>query len=449
MSNDSEQEYFSDGMAEEILNSLAQVKSLKVASRTSSFYFKGKNLSMHEIGEKLKVNTVLEGSIRKQGNRLRITAQLINVGDGYHLWSEKYDRTMDDIFAIQDEIALAITKQLKLTLLAEDKERITKTSTQNPEAYELYLKGMFHSNRRGNAVLTGLQCFEKAIALDPEYALAYNGYADALILAAFYGLFPGNEVKDKIKKASEMAFKLDHSPPEIYCTLAQYYITMEWNWPQAKVNYLKSMELNSNYAQAHAYYGLVLNHIEGNFQEGEKYGRMAVKMEPLSAIFQADLAWIVYNASRFEESLAMAKAGIELDASSFLSHKIAGLSSMALKRFEEAIAIFKNLIIISNRNQHALNYLIWAYCAMGNFIDSKVLLEELELRAQTGFITSTYLGLSCAWLNEMDNAFRYLEKGYRERDPIIITLKHAPHVPEKLSKDPRFQDLLDRIGFPK
>lgn len=449
MSNDPEQEYFSDGMAEEILNSLAQLKSLKVASRTSSFWVKGKNVSLQEIGEKLKVSTILEGSIRKQGNRLRITAQLINVEDGFHLWSEKYDRNIDDIFAIQDEIALEITKQLKLTLLAVDKERITKSPTKNPEAYELYLKGIFYNNRRGNAVLTGLHCFEKAIALDPGYALAYNGYADAMILAAFYGFFPGTEVRDKIRQAIEKAIQLDPAPAEIYCTLAQYFITMEWDWPQARKNYLKSLEINPNYAQANAYYGLaIFNHIEGNFQEGEKYGRIAVKLEPLSSIFHADLAWIIYNARRFEESLAIAKTGIELDGNSFLSHKIAGLSCIGLKRHDESIEIFKNLVSISNRNQYAIHYLIWAYCAMGNFTDSKILLEELELRSQTGFVTNTYLGISSAWLNEIDKALQYLEKGFRDWESMMITIKHAPHIPDRLAEDPRFKDLLDRIGFP-
>ncbi len=210
MSNDPEQEYFSDGMAEEILNSLSHLKELNVAGRTSSFQFKGKNIYLREVGEKLGVNTVLEGSVRKQGNRLRITAQLINVEDGYHLWSEKYDRNMDDIFAIQDEIALAITEQLKVTLLEKDRELITKTSTQNAEAYELYLKGRFHINRRGSSILKGLQYFKQAIAVDLNYALAYAGYADANLIAAFYSFFPGKEVMKEIKSATEMAIKLDN-----------------------------------------------------------------------------------------------------------------------------------------------------------------------------------------------------------------------------------------------
>jgi TolB-like protein len=186
MSNDPDQEYFGEGIAEEILNSLVHLKDLKVAGRTSSFQFKGRNIDLREVGQKLGVSSVLEGSVRKQGNRLRVTAQLINVEDGFHLWSEKYDRDSDDIFAIQDEIALIITEKLKVTLLENDYAIVTKTHTNNTEAHELYLKGRFYLNRRGNFIMTGMEDFKKAISLDPGFALAYAGYADALNIAAFY-----------------------------------------------------------------------------------------------------------------------------------------------------------------------------------------------------------------------------------------------------------------------
>jgi len=216
MSNDPEQEYFSDGMAEDIITSLSHLEDLKVAGRTSSFQFKGKNVDLHEVGNKLGVKTVLEGSVRRQGNRLRITAQLINVEDGFHLWSQKYDRDMDDIFAIQDEIALSITEQLKVLLLQKDRERITRAATHNAIAYELYLKGTFHINRRGSSIKVGLECFRKAIEMDPNYSLAYTGFAYANILGAFYSFFPAREVMQKIKEALETSIRLDSSHCESY-----------------------------------------------------------------------------------------------------------------------------------------------------------------------------------------------------------------------------------------
>ncbi|MEO6218844.1 MAG: adenylate/guanylate cyclase domain-containing protein, partial [Ginsengibacter sp.] len=240
MSNDTEQEYFSDGMAEEILNSLSHLKDLKVAGRTSSFQFKGKNIDLREVGEKLGVGAVLEGSVRKQGNKLRITAQLINVQDGFHLWSEKYDRNMDDIFAIQDEIALAITENLKVILLEKEKEIITKSYTQNPEAYEFYLKGRFFLNKR--FLFQSLEQFKKAVEIDPDFAKAYGGLADAYVILGFYNFLPAKEAMPKAKRAADTALRLDNSLCEPYCSLGMYYASFEWNWDEAKNNFLKSLQ---------------------------------------------------------------------------------------------------------------------------------------------------------------------------------------------------------------
>ena len=357
MSNDPEQEYFSDGIAEEIINSLVHIPDLKVAGRMSSFQFKDSKKDLREVGEKLGVSNVLEGSVRKQGNRLRITAQLINVEDGFHLWSEKYDRDMDDIFAIQDEIALAITDKLKITLIEKDREKITKTTTNNAEAYELYLKGRFHINRRGSSVLTGLQFFKQAIANDPDYALAYFGFAGANVLIAFYSFLPGKEVMKEVKQAAETSIKLDNYLGEGYQILGAYYVYLEWNWVEGKKNHRKAIELNPKFAQGYSLYGLnCLTWVEGKFEEAAEQCRIAIKLEPLSAIDHADLAWILYTAHRFDEGLTFAKMGIELDGNSFLSHRIAGLCYLGLKRYEEAIdtlKLYENLKQKPTRHQYA------------------------------------------------------------------------------------------------
>ncbi len=450
MSNDPEQEYFSDGMAEEIINSLVHIQDLKVAGRMSSFQFKGIKGDLREVGKKLGVNTVLEGSIRKQGNRIRITAQLINVEDGFHLWSEKYDRDMDDIFAIQDEIALTITEKLKITLLEKDREFITKIPTQNTEAYDLYLKGRFHINRRGSSILTGLQFFKQAIEADPDYALAYTGYANANFLSAVYSYFPGKQIMQKTKQAIETAIKLDNSQSESYFVLAQYYGELEFNWKEAEKYYLKSIELNPNFSQAHALYGMInLGFWQGKFEEAEKQGRLAIKVDPLMAINHADLAWTLYNAGRFEEALILAKTGIELDNNSFLSHRLAGLSHIELKHDEDAINTFKHLMISSNYNQHAVNGLIWAYCNNKQFEEARLLFNELKQRSNTEYIAGTYAGLSAAMLDSIDTAFDYLESAFSDHDPMLNMLKYSPYVPALLRNDPRFQNLLDRIGFPR
>ena len=242
ISGDPEQEYFSEGMADEIINSLTHLEDLKVACRISSLHVKNNNENVRELGKKLGVNSVLEGSIRKQGSRIRITAQLVNVEDGFHLWSEKYDREMNDIFAIQDEIALSITEKLSIVLLKRDRDKITKTHTADPEAYELYLKGRFHLNRRGASIVSAMQYFLKAIDIDPDFALAYTGFADANLLLGNYGLAAPKLIMPGAKEAAEKAIQLDPTLAEPYCSLGFYYTLFEWNWVEAKKNFLKSLE---------------------------------------------------------------------------------------------------------------------------------------------------------------------------------------------------------------
>ena len=449
MSNDPDQEYFGEGMAEEILNSLVHLKDLKVAGRTSSFQFKGRNIDLREVGQKLGVSSVLEGSVRKQGNRLRVTAQLINVEDGFHLWSERYDREMDDIFGIQDEIALFITEKLKVTLLEEDYAIVTKTHTTNTEAYELYLKGRFYLSRRGSFIMAAMENFKNAISLDPGFALAYAGYADALNLAAFYGFLPGKEIMKDIKRAAGTAIGLDGSLCEPYCALGGYYTGVERNWMEAKRNFTKGLELNPRYAQGHSWYGMLyLTWVEGKFDEAGKQGQLAIKLEPLSAIDHADLSWTMYTAGKFDEALAIAQTGIELDANSFLSHRLAGLACIGLNRNEEAIETFKNLAKISGRHQHSITGLIWAYCNDKNFEEARKLMDELRARSVTEYITSTYLGIAAAWLGDMDNAFDLLQKAYDDLDPNMTQLKYSPYGPTALRNDTRFQNLLNKIGYP-
>ena len=222
---------------------------------------------------------VLEGSVRKQGNKLRITVQLINVEDGYHLWSEKYDREIHDVFAIQDEIALAISEKLLVTLFKKDYEPITKSHTHNTEAYELYLKGRFYLERRGASLITCIQYFQKAIELDPQFALAYSGYADANLLLGTYGLLPPKQVMLQAKQSAEKALQLDATLCQPYCSLGYYHTCFEWNWPEAKKNFLKSIEINPKYPEGHFRYGFnYLTCVEGRFDEAEKHGVSAIKL---------------------------------------------------------------------------------------------------------------------------------------------------------------------------
>ncbi len=450
MSNDLGQEYFSDGMAEEILSSLTHLKDLKVAGRISSAQFKGKNTSLQEIGKKLGVKTVLQGSVRRQGNRVRITTQLINVDDGYHLWSEKYDRTMDDIFAIQDEIALSVTEALKMTLLKKDRDRITKSSTQNPEAYELYLKGRFHIIRRGASILTGIQHIKKAIEIDPEFALAYAIHADANLLLATYGLALPKLVMPGAKQLAEKAIQLDPTLCEPYCALGYYYACYEWNWPEAKKNLLKSIEINQRYAEVHLRYGCnYLSWIEGKFDEGEKQGELAIKVEPLHSVCYGTHSLILHTAGKFKEALEICKTGIDIDANSFLCRLNEGNIYKSLQQYDESILSYEMALKISNRHHFAVNGLLWSLCEKENFTEARILMDELKERSKKEYIAKTFYAVSAAYLGDLDQAFELLDTAYVERDPVLLAIKYEKWVPTVLKKDPRYLQLLDKIGFPK
>lgn len=449
MSNDPSQEYFSDGIAEEIINSLVHLKDLKVAGRTSSFQFKGMKADLREIGEKLGVNNILEGSIRKQGNKLRVTAQLISIENGFHLWSERYDREMNDIFAIQDEIALAITEKLRIALFDKDRDRITKSYTQYPEAYEVYLKGMFFINRRGASIIAGMQHLQKAMEVDPNYALPYVGYSDANLLMAAYGLAPPKIVLPKAKEAAERALELDPLLYQPYCSLGFYYTCFEWNWVEAKKNFLKSIELNPQYADAYFRYGWnYLSWVEGKFDEAQQYGEKAIKLEPLSSICYGVYSLILHTAGKFKEALAVCQNGIEIDANSFICRVNEGSIYTALKQYDEAINSCKLAMAISNRHHFAVNGLIWNYCLTGKLEEARMLMNELKERSLKEYIGNTFTGISAAYLNDLDVAFDYFEKAFHEREPVILTLKYESWIPDTLKNDPRFQKLLDRIGFP-
>ncbi|HET9825193.1 MAG TPA: hypothetical protein VFP87_07665, partial [Chitinophagaceae bacterium] len=449
MSNDPEQEYFSDGMAEEILNSLSHVKDLKVAGRTSSFQFKGKNMDLREVGEKLGVTTVLEGSVRKQGNRLRISTQLINVADGFHLWSEKYDRNLDDIFAIQDEIALAITENMKIILLEKEKEIIIKAYTQNTEAYECYLKGRFFLNKR--YLFQSLEQFHKAINIDPEFAKAHAGLADAYAILGFYNLLPAKEVMPKAKQAAEMAIRLDNSLCEPYCSIAMYFECYDWNWEKAKSNFLKSIQLNPRYVQSHVWFGhYYLSWVEGKFEEGERHLDIAIELEPHNAMCYINKYAVVFTAGKFEEAFLIAKRGYEMDVDSLIGIRIMGLAHLYRGEFAEATPHLELASKLSNYAAFNQVDLINLYTSMGSLEKARAVMEDLKQRLRDGkYVSLCIMSFAAGFLGDFDEAMSWLETAYEEHDAYLCILKYYPFMPGKLRQVSRFKTLMSKMNFPE
>lgn len=448
MSNDAEQEYFSDGMSEEILNSLSHLKDLKVAGRTSSFQFKGKNIDLREIGEKLGVGTVLEGSVRKQGNRLRITAQLVNVEDGFHLWSEKYDRNMDDIFAIQDEIALAITENLKIILLEKEKKNLTKTQTQNIEAYEFYLKGRFYLNKR--FLFQSLEQFNKAVEIDQEFAKAYAGLADAYVILGFYNFIPAKESMPKAKEAAEAAIRLDSSLCEPYCSLGMYYASYEWNWEEAKHHFLKSIELNQRYVQSHVWFGhYFLSWIEGDFEEGIKQLDIAIELEPHNAMSYVNKFAVVFTLGDYEEAFRVAKLGYDMDPDSLIGNRIMGLAFLYNHQYAEATRYLEFASKLSNYADFNQVDLINLYTTIGFVEKARTIMEDLKLKLKKGkYVSACIMSFAAGFLGEIDEAIEWLGSAYEEHDAYLCILQYYPWVPARLRQDKRFDDFISKMNFP-
>ena len=449
MSNDPEQEYFSDGMAEEIVNSLSHVKDLKVAGRSSSFQFKGKNIDMKEVAEKLQVLTVLEGSVRKQGNRLRITVQLINAEDGYNLWSERYDREIDDIFALQDEIALTITEKLKITLLEKEKAIIQKDPAENKEAYDLYLKGRFYLNKRGAGIIKGLEYFQQALEKDPSLTLAYTGMAEYYYLLAFWSIMPPHDAMPKARQYAEKAIQLQSSQAEAYTALAFISTFYDWNWTEAKKQFQHAFELNPNYASAHYWYCYYLLFVERKYEESIREAKsLAEHLEPLVPLFHHALSVMYICAGRFEEGLRASEMAIELDANSFFSYRGLGLSLAGLNKYAEAIEALKTAVLLSLRQPLPLVELSWVYSLSGNESEVQKILDELIMRSQTENISALLICCVAYYSKNYDKAFGYLEQAFEQRDSTLPGIKVHP-IGAFIRTDPRFQPFLKRMNFPE
>jgi tetratricopeptide (TPR) repeat protein len=325
---------------------------------------------------------------------------------------------------------------------------MTKAYTPRTEAYELYLKGRFYTARRGGGILSGLQYFQKAIAIDPKFALAHAAFADANLLIASYGLFSPKQVLLQAKQSADKALQLDPSISEPYCSLGYYYTCYEWNWPEAKKNFKKAIELNPRYAEGHYRFGWnYLTCVEGKFDEAEKHGQIAIELEPLSSICYASYSLILHCAGKFTEALAVCEKGIELDANSYLCHINSGITHIALKHYEKAIDSLELARNLSNKDVFAVHGFIWTYCLTGRFDEARILMNQVKEGSQTNY-ANTLKAISAAYLNDLDEAFEFLEQAYTDRDPVILMLKYEWWAPASLRNDQRYQNLLQRIGFP-
>jgi len=448
MSADKENEYFCDGLSEELINALSHIRELRVVARTSAFAFKGREIDIREVGKKLNVGAVLEGSVRKSGQRLRITAQLINVEDGYHIWSGQFDRELKDIFDIQEEISLTIVDHLKLKLLKDEKEKILKRHTEDHEAYDYYLKGRYFWYRRyEKGMQRALQYFQQAIEKDPGYALPYMGIADAFASLGLFSFMPPPQAFSRAKTAAKKALEIDPELAEAYASLGWIALWHDWDLPAAERHFLKSIQMKPDYAPAHQWYGNCLACM-GRFDEAVREGQKACELEPLEPINPTQLGAELYLARRFDESIGKVRKVIESDPEFSIAYWIQSGNLLAKKMWGEAIATIQKFVELTSGSVIALSTLGFAYGSAGMKDEALKILERLDELSKDRYVGSYWR--ACVWLGlgEKNKALENLEKAYVERESMMAQLKVWPML-DSLRSEPRFQALLKKMNLDK
>jgi serine/threonine protein kinase/Tfp pilus assembly protein PilF len=447
MSPQKDQEYFCEGISEELINALTKVEGLLVASRTSAFQFKGKGYNVHEIGTELNVQTVLEGSVRKAGNRLRIAAQLINVEDGYHIWSEKYDRDLDDVFAIQDEISLEIVKKLKVELGTKEKVSLEKRYTKDFEAYSLYLRGRYYWNKRTPAGFQkGLKYLKEAIDKDPTYALAYTGIADCYNMLGYYDFLPPKEAFSKAKAAVEKALELDNTLAEAHTSLAWIKMFYDWDWYATEREFKQAINLNPFYAVAHQWYAVYLS-IMGKHKEGISEVKRAQELEPLSLMISTSLGGLFWNARDHDKAIDQLLKTLEMDPNYAYAYCYIALPYADKGMHNEAIEnTNKGMDLLEAPTSQRILWLGYYYSKAGNRAKAKEILNELLNISKKTYVPPLLIAAIYGELSQMDNAFKWLENAYEVRDHWLTYLKIWPPI-DSLRSDPRFKALLKKMNL--
>jgi len=437
--------YFADGVTEEIISALGQLKALRVAARTSSFAFKGRTPDVAEVGAKLKVATVLTGSVRRAGRRVRIIVELMNVVDGFQLWSERYDRETDDVFAIQDEIAGAVAQKLSLALHASLEGPFVKRTTVNIEAYELHLKGRYLLNQRAD-MTRAIEHFQQALALDRDFALSHADIAEAYALLAFYGGLPSHEAMPRARRAAQAALAIDPTLAEAHATLQLVSWMYDWDWEGAEREFEQAMALNPRLVSALQYHVLYLAMVKGAFDEALRYSRRVVDVDPLGSYSHYVVAVTHFCARRFDEAEASCRETLALPPPLWVARRTLGFTLSHQGKHDPAIRALEVLANETGRHQWQLVALTQAFSNAGRKDDALFPHEELMTLSRSTYVQPTIIATSLAAVGRIDDAVEWLQRAYRERDAILCMMNYWPATSFRI--DARFAEVLRRTGVP-
>ncbi|HEY3203710.1 MAG TPA: protein kinase, partial [Thermoanaerobaculia bacterium] len=444
-SHDPEQEYFADGMTEELITNLAQIGSLRVISRTSAMAYKGSRKPLSQIAKELKVDGVLEGSVGRAGNRVRITAQLIDAKTDRHVWARSYERDLRDVLALQSEVAQAVAGEVRAAVTPEERARLARARPVDPEVHELYMKGSQHVSMVVEKELRlAITLFERGLAKDPNDARCWAGLADAwAYLSDFY--LPPMEAMPRAREAAVRALRLDDSLAEAHASLGFVYTIYDWKWAEAEKELRRALELNPNYAPAHDRYSWLLA-VLGRPSESLRESRLARELDPLSPMIHADAGWAAMVSRQPEEAVSPLRRAIELEPGLGMAHATLsivyaqkGLRSEALSEARTAQEVDHSPLIMAMSGG--------AIARAGDLAGARKVLARLEEISKTRYVCPYQVGVICAHLGETDEAFRWLEKAYQVRSQCMPFLKVDPQL-DPIRSDPRYTEFVRRLAFP-
>ncbi|HEY7482663.1 MAG TPA: protein kinase [Gemmatimonadales bacterium] len=443
-SADPENEYLSDGITDELIHGLAKVEGLNVASRTSVFALKGLKEDVRHLGARLGVSAVLEGTLRRSGNRLRITAQLYGVAEGRTLWSERYDRELEDAFEIQDEIARTIVTTLRSTLLRDLGDAPPVRYTANPTAYHLYLKGRYWWNRRTQAAIAeGIKYFERAIEEDAGYALAYTGLSDSYALQLDYRGAPVREGMERARALARKALELDDTLAEAHTSLAWVTFVHDWDWAAAGAQFRRAIELNPAYSVArqwHSWFLIAMGRTDASLVEG----RMAAELDPASVSIRRSMGWLHYYARQPREALEHLRRALAMNPTAEENHRLLGLAYLQLGMHDEAGAAFRESVASSDSPALATAGLGMVAAARGRMAEARGVLEGLHAAARERYVNPVAFVQLHTALGEADRAFEWLDQAIEDRRGWLAYLKVEPSL-DPLRGDSRFGRLMERM----
>ncbi len=438
-----EDEYFSDGISEDITSALGKVERLRVAPRSMAFQFKGKRPTPREVGAALNVGHVLEGSVRRSGNRVRINVELIAIDEGYQVWSERYDRVMEDIFEIQDEISEAIVEKLKVKLVGREKELLAKRYTENLQAYNLCLRGRYYWYRRtAETIQKAMEFYEQALGEDPDYALAHSGLADCYNSLGFYGVLPPSEARLRAEAAASKALEIDADLAAAQVSMGAVESLYHWNWAAGERAFRRAIELDSSYPVAHMWYSAFVLAPLGRLDEAYSEWKRAAELDPVTPVVNAGPGIILFLQRQYDQAIEEIQKILELDPNYFWAHYLLGEAYLQKGEYGKAIGAFGR----GNVPQYRDGHLGYAYAVSGQPEKARKLIEELQAGSQPEHLAPYHLAMIYFGLGEKDKAFDWLNKACEQHSTQLFWIKTVPDL-DSVRSDSRFQAILRRMNL--